>query len=120
MTNELIKEMLIKNFGPGFAATATVASHKILSQFKEGHSEDLELAYAFVIARDIQPGLNPLAKEIFNKVDNDMAALVFDAKLGQDLRELQGEVIEVVYMKEMLTRGSMITEAEKIVEEFNS
>ena len=120
MTNELIKEMLIKNFGPGFAATATVASHQILSQFKQGHSEDLELAYAFVIARDIEPGLNPLAKEILDRVNKDTAALVFDPKLGQDLREFQGELIEVVYFKEMLTQGSMITEAEKIVEEFNS
>ena len=120
MTNELIKEMLIKNFGPGFAATATVASRKILLQAKEGHSTDLELAYAFVIARDIEPALNPSAKEIFNRMNDNPSAMIFDAQLGKDLLEFQGELISVVCLKEMMTEGSLITEAEQIVEEFNS
>ena len=122
MAKETITQMLIQTYGPGLAAAAQTTSSILIDDLAaEGiveHSEDLEAAYALIIARDIEPALYPQARVLIQQ----MSGYAFDPneELGMRIFNFIKEMKNVVCIIEANSNARMIKEAEEMIQDLNS
>ena len=122
MTKETITQMLVQTYGPGLAAAAHTTSSIIMEDLTaEGivqYSEDLEAAYALIIARDIEPALYPQARALVEQMSD--YAYTSNEELGKRIFEFIKEMKNVVCIIEARSDARMIKEAEEMVQVLNS
>ena len=122
MTKETITQMLVQTYGPGLAAAAQTTSSILIDDLAaEGiveHSEDLEAAYALIIARDIEPALFPQARVLIEQ----MPGYAFDPtqELGKRIYDFIKEMKNVVCFIEANSNARMIKEAEEMIQDLSS